>query len=91
MDLLRLRNATETTQGSPARLLRGKALLDVLICRFGKVAGDLVVDLAIHLASTNERPQPRQKDPQACHEGFSEIVRKRSTMLAARCHWASSF
>ena len=88
--LLGLRYATETTLGGPARLLRGKALLDVLLCRFGKMAGDLVVDLAIHLPGTNEGPQPKQEDPQACHEGFSEIFRKRSTMLAARCHCASS-
>ena len=38
-----------------------KALPDVLLCRFGQVAGDLVVDLAIHLPGTNERPQPEQQ------------------------------
>jgi hypothetical protein len=82
--------ATETTLGGPARLLWGKALPDVLLCRFGQMASDLVVDLAIQLPGTNEGPQPEQKNPEACHEGPSEIFRKRSTMLAARCHCASS-
>ena len=60
MHLLDLRDATETTSGGPARLLQGKALLDVLLCRFGQMAGDLVVDLAIHLPGTNEGEQPKQ-------------------------------
>ena len=44
-----------------ARVLGGKALANVLVCRFGKMAGDLVVEVAIHLPGTNEGPQPRQE------------------------------
>src|SRR6266516_1938369 len=90
MYLLGLRHATETPLGRRARFFRGKALLDVILYRFGQMAGDLDVDLSIHLPRTNEGPQPEHKDPQARHEWFSEIFRKRSTMLAARCHCASS-
>jgi len=50
-------------------------LLRVLVCRFRKMAGDLVVDVAIDLPGTNEGPQPREKGPQACHDEFSEIFR----------------
>jgi hypothetical protein len=48
------------------------------------MAGDLVVDVAIHLPRTNNAREPKQEDPQASHEGVSESFRKRSTMLAAR-------
>src|SRR5687768_14436110 len=92
MYLLGLRYATETTLGSPACLLPGKTLLDVLLCRFGQMARDLVVDLAIHLPGTTEGPQPTQKDPQACHEGFSEVtilprVPQRTSLLSGVMCW----
>jgi hypothetical protein len=44
------------------------------------MAGDLVVDLAIHLPGTTEGPQAEQKDPQACQvwhhvlEGYTSHV-----------------
>src|SRR4029079_11974302 len=82
--------AAETTPGGAARFVGRQPLLHVLLCRFGQVTGDLVVDLAIDLTSTKEGPQSEQDAPQAGHDGFSEMFRKRSTMLAARCHCASS-
>ena len=90
MDFLGLGDTAEATPRRTACVFGGKALPEVLLSRFGKMTGDLVIDLAIHLPSTKEGRQPAQEDPQACHDGSSEIFRKRSTMLAARCHCASS-
>jgi hypothetical protein len=90
IDLAGLSDATEIAPGGAARIFGGKALSDVLVCRFGEMAGDLVVEVAVHLPGTKERPQTKQQDPQAGHETSSEIFKNRSTMLAARCHCASS-
>src|SRR3954471_5148973 len=90
MHLAGLRDATEITEGRAPCLLRGKPLLHVLGCRLRQMAGDLVVDVALHLPGANERRQPEKEHAQPYHEDSSEIFRKRSTILAARCHCASS-
>ena len=46
--------------------------------------------VALDPPGTNDTHQPRQHNPQASHDELSEIFRNRSTMLAARCHCASS-
>jgi hypothetical protein len=56
---LGLRHTTETTLRGATRLFRGKTLPDVLLCRFGQMAADLVVEVAIPLP---ERPTPRRRD-----------------------------
>ena len=91
MDLLGLRYAAEAAQGRPVRVFGGESLLDVLLFRFRKMAGDFVVEVAIHLPRTKKGPQTEQEGPQARHETFSEIFKKRSTMSAARSHCASSW
>ena len=90
VDLPGLRDAAEAAQGRLTRGLGRQSLSDVLLRRFRQMARDLVVEVAVHLPRSDEGPQPRQKDPQARHDGSSEILKKRSTMPAARCHWASS-
>src|SRR4029453_1545701 len=91
MDLPGLCYSAEATQGGPVRVFGGKPLLDVLLFRFRKMAGDFVVEVAIHLPRTKKGPLTGQEGPQACHETFSEILKKRSTMSAARSHCASSW
>src|SRR4029453_6245535 len=91
MDLLGLRYAAEATQGRPVRVCGGQSLLDVLLFRFRKMAGDFVVEVAIHLPRPKRGPQTGREGPEAGPEKLSEIFKKRSTMSAARSHCASSW
>ena len=91
MDFPGLGDTAEAAPRRAACVFGGKALPEVFLGRFGKMAGDLVLDFAIDLPGTNEGPQPKQEDPQPGHERSSEIFRNRSTMLAARCQCASSW
>ena len=54
-------------------ILRRKPPFDVLVSRFGKMAGDFIIDLAIHLSRTNQGPKPQQERPEACHDRNSNI------------------
>ena len=71
-------------------IVGGKALSDVLVGRFGEVAGDLVVDVAIHPPSTKEGPRTKEKDPQASHETSSEILEEPLNEARRPYHRASS-
>jgi hypothetical protein len=83
MDFPGLRDSTEAAQGRPVCGFEGKPLLEVLVFGFRKMARDLIVDVPIHLSRTQESPQLRQDGTQASHERFSEIFKKRSTMLVS--------
>ena len=90
MDLRDLADAAETAARGAPRLFVRQSLPREFVRCLRQVARDFVVELSIALPGADNGPDTREQDPERRHESFSEMLKKRSTILAARCHCASS-
>ena len=90
MDLLGLRHTAKITQRRQARVVRGQSARDVVVGRFGQMAGDLLVEIALVPSRTHKGGHAPEQRAERLHDGSSTILKKRSMMPVVRCHCASS-